>query len=113
MVQSTSSVCGAGTSWPTRLGARRAASSMRRPSAAFMAIRASHRTCLPAARAAIGDLAVRVGPRADAHGIDVFGLHDLPPVAVDTGDAEFAGHALTGLFGAIGHRDELDAGLAP
>ena len=52
MVESTSSVCGAGTSWLTRLGARRAASSMRRPSAAFMAIRASHRTCLPAARAA-------------------------------------------------------------
>ena len=56
-------------------------------------------------------LAVHVRPRADAHGIDVFGLDDLPPVAVDAGDAEFAGHALTGLLGSIGHRDELDAAL--
>ena len=35
------------------LGAFREASSMRRPSAAFMAMRASHSTCLPAPSAAM------------------------------------------------------------
>ena len=52
MVASTSSVNGEGTSWVTRSGCRRAPSSMRRASATFMAMRASHSTCLPASRAA-------------------------------------------------------------
>src|SRR5262245_301831 len=52
IVPSISSVNGEGTSWTTRSGWRRAASSIRRPSATFMAMRASQRTCLPASRAA-------------------------------------------------------------
>ena len=52
-VASSSSVWGAGTSWAIRLGALREASSMRRPSVAFMAMRASQSTCLPAPSAAV------------------------------------------------------------
>src|SRR5262249_41231483 len=37
-----------------------------------------------------GDLAVRVGPGADAHGVDVRGSRQLAPVSVDAGDSELA-----------------------
>jgi hypothetical protein len=46
-VESTSSVFGAGTSCVTSCGARRAASSMVRASAAFIAMRLASITCLP------------------------------------------------------------------
>ena len=52
-VESTSRVWGAGTSWATSLGAFFEASSIFRPSARFMAIRASHSTCLPCSSAAM------------------------------------------------------------
>jgi len=78
--ESTSSVFGAGTSWAIRCGARREASSMRRPSA-------RRRPCAPRTiRACVlqhgpRDLAV-VWPGADAHRVDVDGPHELAPVPV-------------------------------
>ena len=45
-----------------------------------------------------GHLAVRVWPRPDAHRVDVLGLDDLAPVAVDPADAELLGHALARLL---------------
>ena len=53
MVRSTGSVIGAGTICAMRDGLRRDAASIACASFAFIAIRASHSTCLPASSAAI------------------------------------------------------------
>jgi hypothetical protein len=57
------------------------------------------------------DLAVRVGPGADAHRVDVGGPHQLAPVGIDARDVELAPDPLAGLLGPVGHRDELDSRL--
>ena len=56
------------------------------------------------------DLAVHVGPGADADRIDVAGRHEAPPVLVDPGDAELASDALARLPGPVGHGHQLNAG---
>src|SRR5207247_8467351 len=59
------------------------------------------------------DRAVHVGPGADTDGVDVAGAHEVPPVVVHRRDAELARDALARLFGAVGDRDQLDAGERP
>jgi hypothetical protein len=56
-------------------------------------------------------LAVHVGPGADADGIDVPGLDHPAPVGLDARDAELLGHALAGLRRPVGDGHQLDARL--
>ncbi len=58
-----------------------------------------------------GDLAVRVGPGADAHGVDVRGAHELAPVAVDARDTELARDLLARFLRPVRDPGELDARL--
>ena len=57
------------------------------------------------------DLAVRVGPGADAHRVEVGSPHQLTPVAVDPGDPELAGDLLTRCLRPVRDRRQLDPGL--
>ena len=67
---------------------------MRRPSVAFMAMRASHITCLPAASAAVVSSACMYGHVPMHTASTSLASHHLAPVAVGARDAELLGHAL-------------------
>ena len=56
-------------------------------------------------------LAVHVGPRADADRVDVRGGHHLSPIVVHAGDAELLRDALARFPGAVGNRHQLDPRL--
>ena len=57
------------------------------------------------------DLAVRVGPGADADRVDVGGVHELAPVPVHPLDAELGRDAVPRFLRPVGHRRQLDPGL--
>src|SRR5262249_49491122 len=57
------------------------------------------------------DLTVHVRPGPDAHSVDVLGADEVLPALVHLGDPELARDALAGLLRAMGHGDQLDAGL--
>ena len=60
-----------------------------------------------------GEVAVHVGPGADADGVDVGGGQKGGRVGLDAGDAELLGDGAAALLAAVADRDELDlAGLA-
>ena len=54
-----------------------------------------------------GRLAMQVGPGADDHRVDVFGLDDVVPVIANRGDLEFVGDFLRRGRGAVGHFRDL------
>ena len=58
-------------------------------------------------------VAVHVGPGADADGIDAVVVEQVGPVVVYRGDFELPGDALPGFAAAVSHGDDLDVALFP
>ena len=56
-------------------------------------------------------VAVHIGPSADAYGVDAVVVQQLAPVVVDFGDFVFGGDALAGLAAAVGDGDDFGAAL--
>ena len=56
-------------------------------------------------------VAVHIGPGADADGVEGVVVEELGPVVVGLGDFVLVGDALGGLAGAVGDGGDLDAGL--